>query len=300
MVSLGYVYNRGAASLRTRRVDTIGVIVTNLGNPFFGELLQALTAEFEAAGYTCLLIGTRDDPRAQERAVAELREHQVAGMAIVPASGTDPQFIEALNSQQVRHVFMTRYLVDAATSYVGADDQHGGELAAQHLIGHGSRSFAYVGGRSTVRSRIDRMTGVGQVMAAHGMRPAELVDVPSETTGAGGFEAAERIISEGDVPEAILCHSDNVAFGVLRALRLHGAGDGVRVIGYDDIAAAALWEPPLTTVSTRGTELGQLAAKSLLAQIRGEETDAQIVMTEPTLTVRQSCGCPPSDPRLRL
>ncbi|WP_460959039.1 LacI family DNA-binding transcriptional regulator [Parasphingorhabdus pacifica] len=292
MHTLGYVYNRGAASLRSRHGDTIGVVVTNLANPFFGELLKGLEHELNQAGYTCLLVDTNNDVDAQYRAVTELRERQVASLAIVPASGTTGDFVDMLNAWGMEHIFMTRYLRDVETHYVGADDVLGGRLAAEHLLEHGRTTFAYAGGPESVLSRWDRITGATQALQDHGLTASALADYPGETSGRGGLAIAKQLLAQDRLPEAILCHSDHVAFGIYRALRQHGRSGETRVIGYDDIATAALWEPPLTSVSTRSTELGQRAAQTLLTHISTPADHPVVTTTQPTLVVRESCGCP--------
>ena len=293
METLGYVYNRGAASLRRARADTIGVVVTNPANPFFGELLTALISTLDEVGHTCLLVATgTTDLDVQERGVRELRERQVAGIAIVPASGTSPDFVETLNAWRLPHVFMTRYVPEGETHYVGADDVRGGDLAASHLLSHDVRSAAYIGGPTTVLSRRDRLRGARAAFGRAGLDPDQvLADLPCETSGQGGFRAAEELIGRGPLPDGILCHSDDIAFGVYRALRLHGRHRDVPVIGYDDIATAALWEPPLTTIATHSVELGRLAARALLTQIDDGPRSPVVTLTEPDLVVRESCGC---------
>lgn len=293
MEELGYVYNRGAAALRQQQGDTVGVVVTNPENPFFGELLTSLAGGLGELGYTCLLAYTGDDVNAQMRAVSELRERQVAGLAIVPATGTPADFVETLNSWHMPHVFMTRYVADATTHYAGADDVRGGRLAAEHLLLHGARKILYVGGREPVHSRHDRLDGARKAIDGAGLDPdVVLSDLTSETSGPGGFAAVNEFLERGaTLPEAIMCHSDNVAFGAYRALRVHDLHREIPVTGYDDIAIAELWEPPLTTVSTHSHDLGQRAARILHDQLDYGPSDPRIDLSEPHLMIRESCGC---------
>ncbi|WZO53515.1 LacI family transcriptional regulator [Microbacterium sp. LWH7-1.2] len=292
MSALGYVPDRGAAALRNHTSNTVGVVVTNLANPFFGELLHGLEKSLAAAGFACLLVDTSDDPDAQDAAVRELRGHKVAGLAIVPATGTTAEFPASLQELGLPFVFMTRYLPGTPAPYVGADDVLGGNLAARHMIDvHNATTIAYVGGPIGMLSRENRIGGVKRAMADAGIAATSLHEFPSETSGAGGLQAGRELIDSGLRPDVIICHSDSVAFGVYRALRLHGLADDIAVTGYDDVATAALWEPPLTSISTHGTELGHRAAAHLLEQLAGG--NPQLVQrTTPEIAVRQSCGCP--------
>ncbi|TQJ41189.1 LacI family transcriptional regulator [Arthrobacter sp. SLBN-112] len=291
MRELGYVYNRGAASLRTRRTTTVGVVVTDIANPFFGELLVGLEAALAEAGFRSLVVASSDDPVRQDELIAELREYQVAGLAIMPASRSGSTFLEALEASRVPHVFVTKYLEGVSAPYVGPDDKLGGRLAAEHLLGHGCRSFAFVGGFSPHLSRRDRIEGVRSALADAGMDPALLVEVESPTNGEGGLQAGQALLERGVLPEAIICQSDGVAFGVYRALRIAGRASGVRLIGYDDVRTAALWEPPLTSVATRPELLGRAAAELLLEEIAEPAAGVSERVFAPELVVRESCGC---------
>jgi len=294
MKELGYVYNRGAASLRTQRSSTIGVVVTNIASPFFGELLVGLEDELRAAGFLSLVVATGDDPARQEQLITELREHQIAGLAVVPASGSPRELLDTIRVSGVPHVFMTRYLDGEPAPYVGPDDLEGGRLAAQHLLGHGCRTLAYLGGRDIVLSRRDRLNGVRAAARAAGLGADAITDVPGDATGESGLEAGERLLSSGALPDGVICHSDSVAFGFYRALRKHGVPtDSVRLIGYDDIRTAALFEPTLTSMATHPENLGRAAGRKLLAALGLAEQagDGLIETFVPELVVRGSCGC---------
>lgn len=293
MSELGYVYNRGAASLRRQQTDTVGVVITNVANPFFGELLRGFEAALSDSGLSCLIVNTGQSPVTQAKAIEELRERPVAGIAIVPASGTTPAFVNTLRGWRLPHVFMTRYVPDAPTHYVGADDRVGGYLATSHLLDHGVRSIAYAGGPIDVHSRWDRLAGVQKALEDIGFDAEQLSDLPGDSTGAGGLIIGRRLLESEAMPEAVICHSDQVAFGLYRALRQAGRRRLPRVIGYDDIPIASLWEPPLTTVSTHAGQLGRLAAQNLLDQLDTPADDLLTTITQPELVVRESCGCHP-------
>ena len=294
MAELGYVYNRGAASLRRQQADTIGVVITNMANPFFGELLRGFQAALSTADLSCLIVNTGQSPVAQVKAIEDLRERPVAGIAIVPASGTAPAFVDRLRDWRLPHVFMTRYVQGAPTHYVGADDRLGGYLAATHLLDHGPGALAYAGGLVDVHSRWDRLDGIQQALSDKGLSTDRLIDLPGDSSGPGGLAIGRRLLDGKVMPDAVVCHSDQVAFGLYRALRQAGCDPLPRVIGYDDIPVASLWEPPLTTVSTNAGELGRLAAQNLLDQLDNPSDDPLTVVTQPELAIRESCGCRPT------
>lgn len=291
MSDLGYIPDKTAAALRHHSTNTVGVVVTNLANPFFGELLRGFERAMGTANYTCLLTDTGDDADAQLATIQELRSHRVAGLAIIPASGTSPDTLIKLQGAGLPFTLMSRYVPDTEFPFVGADDALGGELVARHMIEiHGCKNLAYVGGPQRVLSRADRMAGVRRAMIDNGLDPESLIDIPSPTTGHGGLNATESLLASGSRPDTILAHSDGVAFGAYRALRKLGLANEIPVTGYDDVSTAELWEPPLTSVATHGEQLGRLAAEHLLSRLNGLKTEP-VLITKPALVVRESCGC---------
>ncbi|MDA3625718.1 LacI family DNA-binding transcriptional regulator [Saccharopolyspora oryzae] len=290
MSDLGYVYDRVAASLRTQRGQFVGVVITNIGNPFFSELFKGLEAGLLRAGYVPLLASTSDDVEQQDAVLTGFHEHQVAGLALVPATGSDQALVDRLTAWGIGHVLLTRYLGDARLTYVGADDVLGGRLAGEHLVRHGARKFAYVGGFPQMLSRRDRLTGLRQAVEEAGLDPDDVIDLPGRVSGAGGLELGRDLLDRGELPDAVLCHSDSVALGLFRAMHDKGRTD-VRVIGYDGIADAALWEPPLTSVAVHPGRLGERAAEMLLSRMAGPKAAPDVELAEPELVIRRSCGC---------
>src|SRR5947199_5017941 len=128
MEELGYVYDRVAASLRNQHAGFVGVVITNISNPFFAELFKGLESELIAAGMVPLLASTGDDRGQQDRVLRMLREHQVAGLALVPATGSDAELLDRLNDWGVGHVLMTRYVDGAVATYIGGGDLPGGRV----------------------------------------------------------------------------------------------------------------------------------------------------------------------------
>lgn len=286
MAELGYVYDQAAASLRRRHTRSVGVIVTNIQRPHFGELLIGMESTFTAAGYTALVLSTRDSLERQELAVATLREHNVAALAMIPATGSGDQLLSSLVDWGAPSVFVTRYVRDADHPYVRPDDVRGGRMAAGHLLEHGCRTLAYVGGYPDVNARIDRIAGAREAIEGTGVTMSEHVSEPS---GEGGYALGLELASQAELPDGVLCHGDAVALGLLRALHDRGA-TGVRVIGFDGIAAGRFAIPSLTTVETDAFELGTRAATSVLEAI-GTQALPGSFLQEPRLVLRESCGC---------
>ncbi|NED99491.1 LacI family DNA-binding transcriptional regulator [Phytoactinopolyspora halotolerans] len=295
--ALGYVYNRGAASLRMRRTNTIGLVISGLANPFFADLTEGVEEELRPAGYVVLLANTFDDPAHQDMLIRSMMEHQIDGLLIVAAVDSDAGFVTPLRNNGVPHVMTTRRIRGVHASYVGPDDDAGARLATQHLLDHGARELAYFGGPEHGVARIDRVAAMAALLAENGLEPEPSWTVPSRVSSSEGYAMARKLLEHGPPPEAVICHSDAIAFGLMRALRDVGVeiGTGCRVIGYDDVEHAQAWSPSLTSVSVAARTMGRRAARMLMERIEapGSSPEESLVL-RPSLVVRESCGCRPS------
>lgn len=286
--TLGYVYNEGAAALR-RKSRTIGVIVPKIDRPFFGEVLSGVESTFTDSDYMALMVATRNRLEQQARLLRMLREHQVAALVIIPATGSDQELVKAIRSWDVPTIFLSRYVPGSTEPYVGSDEVLGGYLAADHLVrAHGCRSITYLGGPTRGIARADRLKGVRRALAESGSE-VNLVDLTGESTVEAGLQAGHELIGSG-LPDGIICHNDSIAMGVARSLYDTGRVGATRIIGYDDIVPAKVSVPSLTSVATSGQLLGETAARSVLAVISGAEPAVRSHLAEPQLILRESCG----------
>ena len=291
---LGYVYDRRAAALRTRKSHTIGLLIPGLANPFFAALVQAVEEELGPSGFTVLLANTLERPERQRAVVETLLEYRVDGLLIVPAIGSGREVLDAIERFAVPQVLLTRRVVGADGDWVGSDDRRGATLAAEHLVNHGCRSLAYFGGPTETYARATRYGGFVDAARAAGVRFVEEWSRGTETTSSAGYEAVRTLLQSGPPPEGLACHSDAIAFGAMRALRDAGlsVGSDVRVLGYDDLEHARSWSPSLTSISVSSDEMGRTAARLLLERIDRPRSSgsARTVVFTPTLQARESCG----------
>ncbi|WP_165368024.1 LacI family DNA-binding transcriptional regulator [Phytoactinopolyspora endophytica] len=297
--ALGYVYNRGAASLRMRRTNTVGLVISGLANPFFADLTEGVEEELRPAGYVVLLANTFDDPVHQDTLIRSMMEHQIDGLLIVAAVDSESDFVAPLRDMGVPHMLATRRIRGVEGSYVGPDDDAGARLATQHLLDHGARQIAYFGGPEHGVARIDRVAGMAALLEENTLEPELTWTVPSRVSSSEGYALASKLLKRHPPPEAVICHSDAIAFGLMRALRDADVeiGSACRVIGYDDIEHAQAWSPSLTSVSVAARTMGRRAARMLVERIetRGAAPDESLVL-RPSLVVRESCGCTVSPP----
>jgi len=292
MQALGYVYHRGAASLRASQTKTVGLILPDPGYTFMGEFTIGLESVLGDRGLLLLTANAFEDPARQDRLLQAMTENQVDGLVVIPALGTSLAFAERLERTGIPTVVATRAEAADLSTYVGIDNVLGGRLAGEHLLWHGARSFVYLGGLAGLRPRVDRLAGLKKALAA--VRGARLVaERTGPALGRWAREAAAELFRTEPLPDAIVCHNDSVAFGVYRALRdvAPEAVDRMRVVSFDDVDEAALWEPPISSVAANGREVGQQTAAALLRLMDAPDADREVVLLRPELVARRSCGC---------
>ncbi|MEV6320691.1 LacI family DNA-binding transcriptional regulator [Nocardia sp. NPDC051787] len=297
MDELGYIYNRSAASLRAGRSNVIGVVVTTVTNPFFAEVIVGLEERLARLGYVSLLANTLNDVDRQAQLVTFLQESNVAGVVMVPAFTTDPLALESFAARGIPLLFLTRAAGEDPDLYLHTDDVADGDLAADHLFWHGCRTVAYLGGPTDSVARRDHLAGARAAAERHGLALERLIDITSPTTARGGLAAGRQLLANQPAFDGIICHSDDIALGVYRALHDAGRAMSTRVISFDDVGHAELMEPPLTTIRRHPLEFGRRAAQMLHDRLTGDVTGPVTTVVPSELTVRRSCGCSPGAPR---
>ena len=292
MSELGYVYNRAAASLRTQRSDAIGVVVTQITNPYFAEFTTGLQDVLTDSGTVPLLAVSNEDRQLQHRLMRSLVERNVDSIVLIPAHGTTaPDLPDLLGTPLV---LMARRLPGADVDYVGAQNRDGGYAAAEHLYGHGCRRITFFGGFADASAREERAGGVHAFLAEHDLAADPYGPLSCEPLRPPARAAAMRLLTEHPEIDGIVCFSDVVAFGVLDAIADLGrdVGSDVRVIGFDDVHEAGLNRPSLSSVAVPARETGRRAAQLVLERAAGS-TEPTVREELPTkLQPRETCGCP--------
>ena len=296
MRELGYVYNRAAAALRTQHSDAIGVVLTNITNPYFAEFATGVQDILTSSGTVPLLAVSGEDRDLQHRLVTSLVERNVDGIVLIPAHGTAPNDLPELLGTPL--VLMARRLNGMDVDYVGAQNRDGGYAAAEHLYSHGCRRIAFVGGFTDSSARDERASGVAEFLSDHGLTLSSELSVVCEPARSQAREVTLRLLTTNPQVDGIVCFSDVVAFGVLDAIADRGrtVGSDVRVIGFDDVHDAGLNRPSLSSVSVPARETGRRAAQLVLERAAGS-TEPTVREEFPTkLEPRETCGCPRPQP----
>lgn len=289
MESTGFIVNRSARTLRAGRSSTIGVIVLDVANPFWGEMTRGIEAAASEAGQAVIVCSSDESPDKETRLLRLLEEQQVSGILLAPVVVDSPT-IEAIHSRGTDVVFVDRTDPTHRFASVAVDHVHGAFLAGEHLIGMGHRQVAFVNGPRSVPWCRDRAAGFFEAFEAAGLDPSSCVReiaVPA-MTARDGEHSVSNLVGLRPTVSGIFCANDMLALGVLKGLTRRGmtVPADFSLVGYDDDDFAELLSPGLTTVRQDPYAIGQRAARLILDGSAPE--DRESVVFAPVLVVRDS------------
>jgi len=294
MGEVGYVYNRAAANLRMARSNFVGMIISDLMNPFFSEMAAGIEEALYRAGYVPILANTNEDPQREARVLQSMREQGVAGIIISPTGLTDADSLAEFRHSHIPVVSIARRMNGAHLAYIGQDNVNGAFLATQYLLELGHKTIAFLGGTASAATQRERLQGYRLALDAAGLAFAPDLVFEAMPTRMGGRDAARAMLASQCGATAALCFNDIVAFGVIHALADQGieTGRDFSVIGFDNIAESAFHRPPLTTIAAHTRMMGEHGAQILLAMIEQPDQPIYVLIEPAQLIVRESCAPP--------
>lgn len=268
MTELGYVYNLGAARLRATRSRTVGVVVPNLSNPFFGVLLSGIEQVLEEAGLSTFLANSNESAAKQDVFVQRMREHGVDGLIICPAIDTSSQLVEDAWRWDIPLVQALRKVPGVSGDYAGMDVAGGMREAIDRLLELGHRRIGFVAANLHHSSHYERIEAFQARMALAGIQPAMVTEI--ESTLAAARAASGALLQSDARPTALICHNDVIGLGLHLGFTDRGIipGRDISLVGFDSVAEAELVRPELASVSTEPSRVGAVAARLLLRRIQ--------------------------------
>ncbi|WP_066151133.1 LacI family DNA-binding transcriptional regulator [Halalkalibacter krulwichiae] len=287
---LGYVYDRVAANLRSQQSTTVGLIITDIANPFYSELLIGVHNALEANGYTVFLGTTFDSDKKQEKLLSTMLEHRVGGVILCPVSESSKETIERISHLNVPIVLAVREIKELNCDYVGIDYREGAKVAVKHLITKGHKRIAFLGGTSESSAWKERKRGYAEALEEAGIKVEESLIVENTVTREGGVASVNKVLRYKERPTAAFCFNDLVARGVMQGLKDHDLTPGLdmALVGFDNVQEAAMYTPPLTTVNSFARRIGTESASLLHQRISNNEEDKKRIILQPELVVRES------------
>ena len=264
---LNYFPNTHARSLVSGRSRILGIIVENITNPFFPELIQSFEEIAVAHGYEILVSSSNGDPAVLAMCVRRMLERKVEGVAVLSFGAEEP-VLDQLAHRDIPMVLAEFRLDDPKVSTILLDYSTGIHAAIEHLAGLGHRSVAFLAGPHKLHSAITRENDFRTAMNSMGLAIEARWVIECDHTLKGGVAGFQQLQGLKARPTAILCSNDMTAIGVLRAAYMEGlrVPDDLSVIGLDDIDFAEFTLPPLTTIRLSRSDLAHAAFEALRQQ----------------------------------
>lgn len=298
--ALDYRPSEIARAFKRRSTQTLGLIVTDIENPYFPQLVRSVEDAARAEGYAVLLCNAADDAERESFYLDLLIDRRVDGL-IIAASSLGVRHHEWLAGVRLPVVLVNTVADGVDLPSITSDNHAGGRLAAEHLLDLGHRRFGHLMAPPRNVDGPDRLAGARQALAGAGLEAAQPVVAVGDPLVGGGEAAMLALLDRAPDVSAVLAYNDLMAIGALRALGRRGyhVPRDVSVVGFDDVAFAAYVDPPLTTIAQGTIEMGGWAVDQMTRRLRSEVTEhpAPSVRLPVHLVVRGSTGRVPPEPR---
>lgn len=287
---LNYQPNALARQLRQQETNTVIVIVPDIGNTFFHEILLGIESEAEKYGYQVLIVDMHNKPDIESHYLHALQQRQVDGVISLSANVAKSLMEQVATSSPV--VVACQYLDNSNIPNVTIDNIGAARTMVEYLIKLGHTRIAHLTSHPTALLYRDRFNGYISALANHNI-PIDLELVKyGESTIASGYEMMSSLLELSNPVTAVFAAGDVMAIGALKALKnagLNVPGD-CSVAGFDDIEISSIFEPALTTISQPKLLMGKTSFKKLLKLMKGEPLAEQQELLNYKLIIRESCG----------
>ncbi|NJP88305.1 LacI family transcriptional regulator [Nonomuraea sp. FMUSA5-5] len=290
---LGYQPNLMARNTRVGARDAaIGLVVPELGNPFFGTVAGGVEGAVRARGLT-LIVGSSDETAGHEQAlIATFLARRVSALMVVPAADGDHRHLRAERVAGLPIVFLDRPAAGLTADCVVSANREGARAGVAHLIAHGHRRIGFVGDLpAALYTRRERLQGYRDALDAAGL-PFDRALVETGHDLEAAARATLRLLALADPPTALFAGNNLASMGAVVALTRAGRKD-VALVGFDDLPLAEALDPPLTAVAQDPAAVGAAAAGLVLARLDGDRSRARRVTVPTRLIVRGSGELPP-------
>lgn len=285
----GYLPNSLARSIVVAQTHTLGLVIPDVGNPFFPQIVQGIVRCARENGYTVFLCTSDNNPEMEDASLMSLIKQRVDGVVLISSAQARSEGLAHLKRHGVPVVLVDRFVGDDRDqASVVIDNRGGTREAVTHLLRGGHTRLAFLGGTEGVYSTTERLRGFRDAVVERGLRMEDMVvsfghyDIPS------GVELMERLLDTHPEVTAVMAGCDLIGIGALKACRQRGVQvpERIELVGFDGIEMAEVYEPPLSTVAQPIEIIAQEAIRLLLALIDGDESARRHIVVDPRLTLR--------------
>lgn len=289
MEDLNYQPNRLARSLRMKQTNSIGLIISDITNPFFAEIAWSIEYLSFLKKYSLILCSTNGEQEKEIFYINQLSEWRVDGIILIsPKISTN--YLKILDERNIPVVLVDNVSPDRDVDVIKVDNYFGGKVATEHLVSLGHKKIACITGPFTENPSYDRVRGYKDILIGHGIGVEEDLILAGNFDAASGVRCADVLLEKKERPTAIFACNDLMAMGVFQSAATHNlrVPEDISVIGFDDIRLAKYLNPPLTTITQPLREIGEQALNCMVEIIKNPKKVCRTITLNVRLEERQS------------
>src|SRR6266700_212581 len=289
---LGYERNSLAQSLKTQTSLTIGLIISDIANPFFTSVVRGVEDVANQQNYSLILGNTDENPEKEKSYIRLLESKRVDGLILAATAGSH-EYLQSLPTQHLPLVTLDRSLFEWGIDSVLVDNVAGARKAVEHLIQLGHRRIGMVTGIAGITTTRERFSGYQSALEAHHIAIDASLIAEADSRIEGGKQAALQLLTQNNArPTALFAMNGLMVIGILQALEELGlrCPEDIALVGFDDFVWSSVLHPRLTVVRQPTYEIGQKAALLLFERLKRRDAPAQEVRLQPQLIIRESSG----------
>ncbi|OLO28647.1 LacI family transcriptional regulator [Alkalihalophilus pseudofirmus] len=289
---LNYRPNALAKSLKQMKTNVIGIVLSNLQNPFWSSVLQGVEDTCHSNGYNLMICNSNDNSKLEQEHIEGLQMKQVDGIIVNPTM-KNKQLFQSLIDREYPIIAINRKIEDVPLDTVVVDNIKGSELAMEHFIESGKSSIAIiVYPPDGISPREERIQGYKSALINHGRTINEKNILIVEEKKGAAKEEVKKALTSKEPPDAIFSTNNMMTLEILEGIKELGMSvpQDVSLIGYDETVWSKHLAPPLTTVNQPSYEMGKLAAEKLINLLNTKQkAEPKVTQLQPNLIIRESC-----------
>ncbi|HEX2907612.1 MAG TPA: LacI family DNA-binding transcriptional regulator, partial [Phototrophicaceae bacterium] len=289
---LGYQPKRAARRLRAQSSNVIGLIISDIQNPYFISVIRGVEDAAYANQMNIVLCNSDEDPAKERIYLGVLEAERVAGLIIVPTHDTNETDLNRLQQMGIPVILLDRLVAAVQVDAVRVDNERGAYEAVKHLLDLGCRKIAHISGSPNLTTGHDRAQGYQHALAEVGLKPEAKWIKTGDFKTESGYRLTLELLDLPKPPDALFVANNLMTLGALRALRERNVRvpEDMALVGFDDMPWSAEFHSPLTAVSQPTYELGQESVHLLLRRLAQPDAPVRTVVLHTRLIVRESCG----------
>ena len=299
LVNEGLIYKeqgRGTfvAEKKREKTFTIGLLLTDIGNPFFSQIARSIQEKAHLLKYSVIYYNTNDQFSREAQSIEMLIERRVDGVILVPVlKNGEEKLIGRLKENSIPFVYLDRYLNEPASDYIIIDNLSGVRQAMEYLLSLGHKKIGCISAQPFTQVLEERVKAYKKIVREKALATdVSLVQISDLSDDKGGYDATNKVLPMENKPTAIFATNDIIAIGAYKAARNKGIRipQDLSLVGFDDIETSSHLEVPLTTISQPIDKMGEIAMKILAEKSEKKDSEKlQKIVLEPKLVIRESC-----------